>query len=186
MYCAVIALAGATLTLATAKPASAAGTPLQICNRTTLWLEDVAVGYHSSGVNDTDGSRILTGPFVSTGWSNIAPGVCRNFANPFGARYMFWWAAQSNMSTLNGINDQPGMSNTPWHVSGNDHFCIPDPFGHRVDRSDVAPTFTLEDDNVSEVVCVRGRANPGAGINMWVGVRSVDVSVNPIVTFVGE
>lgn len=61
-YFSVIALAGVILTLADPSRASAAGTPLSICNQTSVALV-VAYGYHSSGANDTAGSNILTGPF---------------------------------------------------------------------------------------------------------------------------
>jgi hypothetical protein len=160
-----------------AVPVAAAGTPLTICNRTSMPVEDVAVGYHSSGVNDAAGSRILTGPFVSIGWvGEIAPGRCQNFANPFGARYMFWWGAVSN-----GIN----FARTVWPVDGDDHFCIPNIYGSGSQEADMTKTFTFEDQNASEVACESGSTNPKVGPNLWVRVRKVDLDVNPIVDFSG-
>ena len=158
-----------------AVPVAAAGTQLTICNHTSTGLDDVAVGYHSSGVNDT--AAILTGPFVSTGWvGEIAAGRCQNFANPFGARYMFWWGAVPH-----GIN----FARSVWSVSGNDYFCIPDIYGSGSQSGDIADTFTFEDQNASKAACESSSANPKIGPNVWVPVRKVDVDVNPMVNFDG-
>ena len=150
MYFAVIVLAGA-LTLASAKPVSAARTPLTICNQTSVALV-VAIGYHSSGVNDTAGSNILTGPYVSRGWFTVAPGQCQNMANPFNARYMFWWGAQSH-----GFN-----ITSKWTTNGNDNFCIPNLYG-----PDHVDNFTFEDENASEAACEKGHFST-IGPNVWV------------------
>ena len=158
----------------TVEPALAAGTPLVICNQTAGTLSDVAVGYHSTGVNDAPGSRILTGPFVSTGWVRILHGQCATFANPFNARYMFWWGAVAG-----GIN-APG---TVWNASGDQSFCIPNVYGATADMSS---SFTFEDENVSQSACESGRANPRVGPNIWARVRKVDLEVNAQVNFDGN
>ncbi|MGH7659622.1 MAG: hypothetical protein ACRENA_01720 [Vulcanimicrobiaceae bacterium] len=153
--------------------ASAAGTPLVICNRSTAPLLDIAVGYYSTGAADT--STSLSGPFVSTGWqTGLAPGQCRNFANPFNARYMFWWAAARG-----GIN----TSENVWTTNGNDHFCIPNVYGATADMS---KTFTFEDENVSQAACESKSANPAVGHNLWVTVRKVDLPVDSTVSFDGR
>ncbi len=154
------------VTLAHPHPSSAAGTMLQFCNKSSAPIE-VVIGYHSSGVNDTPNSTVLTGPFVSRGWFVFAPGECGNLANPFSARYMFWWGHQAG--TLN--------SGSTWDAFGDDHFCIADIYGpNHVDN------FTFEDQNVSETACESGHVSPN-GANLWVGVRKVDLEVDPTVTF---
>ncbi|MGH7715347.1 MAG: hypothetical protein ACREML_05040, partial [Vulcanimicrobiaceae bacterium] len=154
-------------------PVSAAGTPLVICNRSSAPLLDIAVGYYSSGVADT--STALSGPFVSTGWSTgLLPGQCRNFANPFNARYIFWWGAARG-----GIN----TSGSVWATNGNDHFCVPNVYGP---TSNLSKTFTFEDENESQTVCESKSANPTVGHNLWVTVRKVDLPVNPTVDFDGQ
>jgi hypothetical protein len=167
-YFAALALAGAALTLANARPASAAGTPLSICNQSAAHI-NVATGYHSSGVNDMPNSNILSGPFVSDGWTRIEPGECSTFANPFGARYMFWWAF-SPASGLNAVS--------AWATNGVDHFCIA---GIHVP----APhAFTFEDENRSQTTCES--TSTGDGPNVWVSVRAVDLMVNSTVYFTGQ
>jgi hypothetical protein len=164
---AVIALTGAVLLFANPQPVSAAGTPLTICNQTPADLT-VAAGYHSSGVNDVAGSRVLTGPFVSRGWWTIAPKKCTNVENPFNARYMFWFG-------VNRIGLNTGL--LFWDTNG-DHFCIPSllrPSG----------TFTFEDENVSQAACEKGPVTINTA-NLWANVRKVDVMVNPTVNFSGE
>jgi uncharacterized membrane protein len=162
---AVIALAG-LLALANARPASAAGIMLQFCNKSSAPI-DVVVGYHSSGVNDTPNSTVLTGPFVSRGWFVYAPGECASLPNPFSARYMFWWGHQTG--TLN--------SGSTWDAYGDDHFCIADIYGpNHVDN------FTFEAQNVSETACENGHFSQN-GANLWVGVREVDLEVDPRVSF---
>jgi uncharacterized membrane protein len=152
-YVVVIALAGVLLALAVPGNASA-GTPLAICNQTSEGLT-VAIGYHSSGVNDTAGSNILTGPFVSRGFWTVNPGKCQQFDNPFNARYMFWF----------GIS----KSGKIFDASGSDHFCV-----------SINP-FTFEDENVSEDACTHSQT----GVR-WVGVRAVDLMVDPTVNFNGQ
>jgi len=153
-YLVVIVLAGVLLTLAAPGRASA-GTPLAICNQTSEGLS-VAIGYHSSGVNDTAGSNILTGPFVSRGYWTVNPGKCQQFDNPFSARYMFWW----------GISSRSGKI---FDASGSDHFCIS------------IYSFTFEDENASEDACTHSQT----GLH-WVGVRAVDLLVDPTVNFNGQ
>jgi hypothetical protein len=45
--------------------------------------------------------------------------------------------------------------------------------------------FTFEDENASEAACEKGHFSQD-GPNWWVNVRSVDVMVNPTVTFTGQ
>jgi len=78
----------------------------------------------------------------------ILHGQCATFANPFNARYMFWWGAVAG-----GIN-APG---TVWNASGDQSFCIPNVYGATADMSS---SFTFEDENVSQSACESGRANP--------------------------
>lgn len=179
-YIAVIALAGATLTLSNPRPASAAGTQMNICNQTSAPLT-VTIGYHSSGVNDAAGSNVLTGPFVSRGFLVVAPGKCEGFANPFNARYMFWWG--HNEVGLNGIRtiySDPKINYGPWTTNGNDHFCIPNVYGPNFIEG-----FTFEDENASEAACEKGHASQN-GPNLWVSVRAVDLLVDATVKFTGD
>lgn len=150
-------------TLANARPASAAGTPLSICNRSVREL-DVAFGYHSSGINDTAGSNVLTGPFVSRGWLILKTGQCGIAANPFNARYMFWWG--TNDIGLNSFG-------VVWSTNRNDYFCIPNPYGQ------ATSVFTFEDENASKDECVKGK-------NIWVTARKVDLMVDATVNFTGN
>jgi uncharacterized membrane protein len=157
----------ATVVPASTGRASAAGTPLQICNQTSEHI-NVAVGYHSTGVNDAPNSNVLTGPFVSTGWWRVEGGKCMTFANPFGARYMFWYG----FSPTGGLN-----ATTPWATNGLDNFCIANIHGPQ------AHGFTLEDENASQTVCAGSRTADGP--NEWVSVRKVDIVVNARVDFNG-
>jgi uncharacterized membrane protein len=168
-YLAVIALTGAVLFFSNPHPASAAGTPLTICNQTAVDLT-IAAGYHSSGANDTADSRVLSGPFVSHGWLVVAPGKCTTEVNPFNARYMFWFAI--NHSGLN-----TGL--LFWDTNG-DHFCVPNMLG-----SAPSGAFTFEAENVSQAACEQGHFTQN-GPNWWVNVRIVDVMVNPTVNFTGQ
>jgi uncharacterized membrane protein len=151
--------------------AAAEGTQLQICNRSSVELTDVAVGYFSTGTNDT--ADTLTGPFVSTGWWSIAAGACSSFRNPFGARYMFWWGLQSGVVNSGG---------NVWTTNGSAHFCIPNVYG----PGGSVPSFTYEDENESEAACESGYStDPKLGHNIWVPVRKVDLDVDATVNFEG-
>jgi uncharacterized membrane protein len=172
LFPAVIALVGATVLLASANPASA-GTNLTICNKTSAVLH-IAVGYHSSGVNDSADSKVLTGPFVSRGFTSTAPGKCDFFTNPFSARYMFWWATDQDV--LNA-----GM--TVWAGTNEDHFCIPN-----TRMAGPIHPFTFEVENRSEDACTHSQTSTTAATsnNSWVRVRRVDLMVDPTVTFYGQ
>lgn len=154
--------------LSAAKPALAAGTPLNVCNQTSTNIS-IAVGYFSSGPNDTNTE--LTGPFVSTGWWVISAGQCQNgIANPFAARYMYWW----------GFYD--GGADHLWNDDTTDyHFCIPNIHSN----SATIPGFTLEDENANEGACVNAAAADPFGANQWITAREVDMDVNPTVYFNG-
>jgi uncharacterized membrane protein len=145
-----------------AEPATA---PLNFCNRTSNPVA-VAVGYYSSGVNDTQNE--LTGPFVSRGWWTVNGGQCQSLANPFDARYMFWFALPpENPSSVppdtNADGSQIDAANPARHM------CI---------RS---MAFTFEDDNVSYGVCKKN--NPTN--SRWVLAHKVDTEVDPDVNFTG-
>jgi|SRR5580658_3601923 uncharacterized membrane protein len=147
--------------------ASASGTPLQFCNRSSVPV-NVAVGYHSSGPNDAPNSTVLTGPFVSIGWWAIAPGACHSFDNPFSARYMFWY----------GFTPQYVVPKLAWTTNGgSDFFCVAN---YNVTT---AHAFTFEDENASPLTC-QGRTTQD-GANIWQNVRKVDLVVNPLVNFDG-
>jgi hypothetical protein len=146
--------------------ASAAGTQLQICNRSAATV-NVAVGYHSSGPNDAPNSSMLTGPFVSIGWWSVAPGACRSFNNPFSARYMFWFG-------FTPLGVVPKLS---WTTNGDDYFCIANFNGT------TAHAFTFEDENASQAACLSRSTQDGA--DLWQSVRKVDLDVNPVVNFDG-
>ena len=142
-----------------AAPASASGTPLHLCNHSEYRI-DVAIGYHSSGPDDT--GNMLTGPFVSRGWFIIEPGNCISIDNPFAARYMYWTGFRKGAFL--------------WDTADS-HFCIP--------TGTPAPRFTFERQNESEDACVS--ATPlGPTANMWIATREVDVSVDPDVDFDGH
>src|SRR6185437_12042647 len=49
---------------------------LNFCNRSANWV-GVVVGYHSTGVNDPPDHSVLTGPFVTDGWTKVDPGQCQ-------------------------------------------------------------------------------------------------------------
>lgn len=142
---------------------SGVGTGLTICDKTSSQIS-IAVGYHSSGPNDT--STALTGPFVSAGWWVIPSQQCATAANPFGARYMFWWGYYSTRRPL-------------WS-SGTYGLCVPDAFG-----SYESPQFNFEDENESEQSCV-GAPPDANGTNLWVGAREVDTDVMTTVYFDGQ
>jgi uncharacterized membrane protein len=146
--------------------ASASGTPMQFCNRSSAPV-NIAVGYHSSGPNDTPNSNVLTGPFVSIGWWGIAAGACHSFDNPFSARYMFWYG-------FTPLNASPKLA---WTANGIDFFCVANYLGT------TAHAFTYEDENASQAAC-QSRANQD-GANIWESVRKVDLIVNPLVNFDG-
>jgi uncharacterized membrane protein len=147
--------------------AVASGTPLSICNKSSATI-DVAVGYASSGPDDT--SDMLNGPFVSRGWYVLAPGACTTAANPFGARYMYW----------TGYEEREGGSfwnSKNWH--GDSHFCTPNVYGP-------SSKFNFERQNESESACESSEAYGSAGANMWVPAQEVDVSVDPSVEYDGD
>ena len=157
-----------------ASPGQASAVSLTICNRTNVPI-GVAVGYASSGINDT--STVLSGPFVSHGFWGVASGACYAAANPFNARYMFWW----------GYNQNGDL----WPISGpsNYYFCAANTsgvVGHSAADAVNAAGFTFEDENVSATAC--GNAAPGdsLGPNKWVPARRVDLDVSPTVTFMGQ
>jgi len=147
---------------ATSSKAVAAGTSLTVCNQSSTEI-DVAVGYHSSGPNDT--STLLTGPFVSVGWWVIPAGKCTSMANPFAARYMYWSGYLRGGDWL-------------W-TAGDYHFCAPHLGGPSM------PTYTFESQNASDDACTGATAYDSFGANTWIAAREVDVEVNATATYTG-
>src|SRR5215469_2685216 len=151
--------------------AAADGRQLQICNQSSAELNNVVIGYYSRGSNDTQDT--LSGPFVSIGYWSIAAGKCASFANPFNARYIFWWGHQNGIMNTSGGAD--------WTTNGGRHFCIPNVHGP---AGIALSSFTFEDENESEAACEASYGPDSAvGHNIWVPVRKVDLEVNPTVTF---
>ena len=124
----------------------------------------VAVGYFTSGVNDS--GNVLSGPFASRGFWIIQPGQCQTFDNPFNARYMFWFAF------AHGINDDMSAI-TGARTDERLHFCVPNYFGAQV------ASFTYEDENVSAAACDQ------AGNALWVVPRKVDTLIESSVNVTG-
>ena len=175
----LIALAGAVLTWIS--PASAySSAPMNFCNKTARTVA-IAYAYHSPGVNDPSDKSILTGPFVSQGWRQVAPQTCTTVSNPFEARYIFWFqmsGAQSQAEADNSYNALKAMHDNPSPES----FCINNYFGH-----EVGP-FTFEDENESVAACDQagGSGLPLMGKTLWVEGHNVDTWVDPTVDFTGE
>jgi uncharacterized membrane protein len=157
LACVLSALSPASPVRASAAP------PMVICNQMTERIE-IVHGYHTTGVNDTPGSNVLTGPFVSKGFQIIEPGKCATFDNPFNARYMFFWAASH--TTID--------NHTPFTSNSSDGFCMP-----QIYRGPVVHSFTFEDENASPAACAASQFEGYA--NVWVAARPVDVLVSPTV-----
>lgn len=85
-------------------------------------------------------------------------------ANPFGARYVYWWAYTSN---------GPSWADTNTDYT---HFCVPDIYETSV------PQFNFEDQNASSSACTSAPPD-AAGPNMWVLAREVDVTVSATVDY---
>ncbi len=169
-------LAFACAALALIVPVSASAytsAPLTFCNKTSV-VVGVVVGYHSPGVNDPTDHSVLTGPYVSNGWFKVEPGACATLANPFSARYMFWYAASSEFNNVD-IN-QIGLRDE--HLP--DSFCVTNYF-----RSGLVPDFTFEDENVSPATCGDVIGAP-QGHNLWVHPKNADTWVNATVNFAGQ
>jgi len=133
---------------------------LTFCNRSANWV-GVVVGYHSTGVHDPSDHSILTGPFVTDGWTKVDPGQCQTIRNPFNARYMFWWGYGVGYNDSNPTveTDQPGPGEAFCVASGN-------------------KGFTFEDENASLDAC-------HAAKGLWVATHKVDTSVEATVNFTG-
>ena len=142
--------------------------PLNFCNNTSDPV-GVAVGYHSPGVKDPADHSVLTGPFVSRGWWLVTVGACQTLDNPFGARYMFWFAEPIRNNDLKLPPSANGLSNTP------DDFCVSNWLSPRG-----APSFTYEDENVSLKACESPDKDP---IPVWITPHSVDTWIDPNVSF---
>jgi uncharacterized membrane protein len=152
------------LTLLIPAPALAySSAPLTICNKTSEGVV-VAIGYHSPGVNDPADRSVLTGPFISRGWKEIAPGECHDFSNPFSARYMFWfgWGKKDGGIDIGKLAES--------HTDTSD-FCT-----NNFAADGNVPAFTYESENESETACKQVDG-------FWVAPLVVDTWVNPIVNF---
>jgi uncharacterized membrane protein len=168
----VVLLGAVAAALAPSSALAYQSAPLNFCNNTS-GLAAVAVGYKSPGVNDPADHSLLTGPYVSRGWFQIAAGTCQSLDNPFGARYMFWYAWSK------GYNDKEFDVVSDNKFDGLNAFCISDYFA--ADISGSVPDFTFEEENVSIREC-------GAGLHhspetLWITPHMVDTWVNPSVTF---
>lgn len=180
----ILTLTVATLTFAKPAPAMADGTPLTICNRTDKNATfgghtfGFAFGYYTPGINDTP--HILTGPFVSRGWLSVPVEQCVSAPNPFGARYMFWWAdyqyvygpiGDFGLDPNTAFCITPDDTTVAWLAYAKTHPTAPEPPHHFA-------SFTFEDENASKSVCERG-------VNWWVPVRKVDTLVDATVNYEG-
>lgn len=103
---------------------------------------------------------MLTGPFVTQGWWHVSGGQCQSFANPFDARYMFWFPVAQ---TRNPLDDTTNSGR---------HMCVS------------GKLFTFEEQNVSIDACHADPAATSAGVRWVVGHR-VDTEVDPNVNFTG-
>lgn len=154
-----------TAVMVHAGPAIAAppAAPLNFCNRTSAPV-GVAYGYYSSGVDDGQNHNLLTGPFVSRGWSTVDGGQCQSFANPFSARYMFWFPIEPHQPRSHTVVEDSTGPGT--------HMCI------------TGVGFTFEDQNVSIDACHKDPAATNGGVR-WVLANKVDTEVDPNVSFTG-
>jgi uncharacterized membrane protein len=183
---AIVAIAVAAAILAfRSEPASAySSAPLTFCNKSPDKVI-LADGYHSPGVNDPKDRSILTGPFVSEGWHEFAPGECQSIANPFDARYMFWFAVSWRKGGLNtDLVAVAAMHNNALQ----DSFCIGNYFTTWFDGGPIS-AFTFEDENASVAACDSARGNVilvADGKTLWVNGHSTDTWVNPTVDFTGQ
>lgn len=175
---ALVALLCAVVTALIPTSASAyQSAPLNFCNKSPNQV-NVAVGYHSPGVNDPADHSVLTGLFVSKGWYQIAAGACQSLDNPFGARYMFWYAFSK------GYNDKEFDVVMNNDVNGFSAFCISDYFARALPAGASVPDFTFEQENVSVRECGIGlHHNPET---LWVTPQMVDTWVGPDVSFTGQ
>jgi uncharacterized membrane protein len=148
-----------TSTVAFAEPNAA---PLNFCNRTSDEVL-VALGYHSSGVDDGPNHNILTGPFVSRGWFSVKANQCQVFPNPFDARYMFWIATDRDV-THRPVDDD---------ADAETHMCV------------TGTSFTFEDQNASSAACHTDPAALTKWKVSWVRPNKVDTAVDPTVNFTG-
>jgi hypothetical protein len=96
-------------------------------------------------------------------------GACQTLDNPFGARYMFWFAEPIRNNDLKLPPSANGLSNTP------DDFCVSNWLSPRG-----APSFTYEDENVSLKACESPDKDP---IPVWITPHSVDTWIDPNVSF---
>ena len=173
----LIALLGAAMALLGPTSASAySSQPLSFCNKTSVQV-GITVGYHSPGINDPADHSVLTGPFVSKGWFHVNPRECATFANPFGARYMFWFGFST---------DGKGLNTNRSAVIGGDgsrpKYCVTNHFNSHANH--MTPNFTYEIENESAAECVR--AGGSTKDSLWVTPRLVDTWVDATVDFNGQ
>jgi len=183
LICAVVlVVASGTLMLSNTGTARASGVGLTICNRTSDTL-GIAVGYHSPGVDDPADHSVLTGPFVSTGWWHVDAGQCYTFANPFSARYMFWFGFTPNFNgapILSSPDAHASNSSPQWTTNSDVQFCVTSFFSNPTHVNHMTPSFTFEDENESESACHR------SAYALWLPARKVDTWVNATVDFTGQ
>jgi uncharacterized membrane protein len=161
------------LTLWSAAPAAAyASAPLTICNQSPVAL-NVAIGYHSPGVDDPADHSVLTGPFVTRGWGTIDAGACHTYENPFEARYMFWFGFSTQYN-----NNAIAVGSITSPQGDPTRFCVTDYFNP-------APGFTFEAENLKDLT-FQTDACRSSGKNIWVSFNMVDTWVNATVNFTGQ
>ena len=171
--------AGIGALLASLIPSSAsayASAPLTFCNQAS-GRALVATGYFTPGASDPADHSVLTGPFVSTGWTNVATGTCFTFPNPFNARYVFWFAAtqEYNIDYFQVL----AMRNN----NATDNFCVTNYFNDGSNGK--IPDFTFEDENAARDACSPPSTNP-TNRQLWVNTKKVDTWVNATVNFTGK
>lgn len=181
---AAVALVAAVLALLAPTSAVAYGSaPLTVCNKINSKLI-LAFGYYSPGVHDPADHSLLTGPFVSQGWRSVEPGECATLENPFGARYMYWFAASA---LGNPMSDSDVLAIRNANVPS--HFCINNYIYAKGDGATPAFTvpaaaFVYEDQNESAVACDKDTTMMAH--NFWVGAREVDTWVSATVDYTPE
>ena len=174
--CALVAFAISILFNPTAASAGQSA-PLTFCDKTSEKV-GVAIGFFTPGLTDPADHSVLTGPFVSRGWSFVEPGQCGTFENPFGARYMFWFGFSK------GFHDSEIAAMFMRNPNLPLHFCVSRYFVG--DRQ--VSAFTYEAENISVAACdSAGGVTPSEpGHTLWVTPETVDTWVNATVNFTGQ
>ena len=169
----VALLCAVVITLVPTSASAYQSAPLNFCNNTSEQV-NVAVGYHSPGVNDPADHSVLTGLFVSKGWYQIAAGACQTLDNPFSARYMFWYAFAKGYNDEGLLASSQGLSNTPYDFCVTNYLFFP------------VPSFTYELENASIKACESPDTPLNEHVPLWITPKMVDTWVSPNVSFTGQ